>query len=86
MSKGKSSLSYAIKYIKVRFRSGKYRSYDKKTIDVILQELQKLEERWSEDNEAEFNRMIEEYMTPSDRDIQYKNHTYKQARIKGTKY
>lgn len=82
----RSSLSKAIKYIKVRFKSGKYKAYDKKTIDVILQELQKLEERWSEDNEAEFNRMIEEYMTPSDRDIQYKNHTYKQARIKGTKY
>ena len=82
----RSSLSRGIKYIKVRYKTGKYREYDKKTIDVLLAELEKLEAKLSEDSAAEFERMIEEYMTPTDRDINYKNHTYKQARIKGTKY
>ena len=86
MSKGKSSLSYAIKYIKVRFRSGKYKDYDKATIDIILKELEKLEARLMEERESEMERMVNELFTPSERDINYKNHTYKQARIKGTKY
>ena len=82
----RSSLSEGVRYIKVRYKTNKYKDYDKRTIDIILKELEKLESKLSEDREAEFERMIEEYMTPSDRDIQYKNHTYKQARIKGTKY
>ena len=82
----KSSLSQAIKYIKVRFRSGKYKAYDKTTIDIILKELEKLEARLMEDSAAEFERMIEEYMTPTDKDIQYKNKSYNDARRKGRKY
>ena len=82
----RASLGRGIKYIKVRSKTNIYNDYDKKTIDVLLAELEKLETKLSEDSAAEFERMIEEYMTPSDRDIQYKNHTYKQARIKGTKY
>ena len=86
MSKARSSLSDGIKYVKVRYKTGKYREYDKRTIDVVLAELEKLEAKLMEDREGELERMIEQYMTPTDKDIQYKNHTYKQARIKGTKY
>ena len=86
MAKSRSSLSEGIKYIKVRYKTGKYREYDKRTLDVVLAELEKLEAKLMEDREAEFERMVNELFTPSDRDIQYKNHTYKQARIKGTKY
>ena len=82
----RSSLSEGIRYVKLRYKTNKYKDYDKATIDIILKELEKLEAKLSEDRNAEFERMIEEYMTPSDRDINYKNHTYKQARIKGTKY
>lgn len=82
----RSTLSQAIKYIKVRYKSGKYKAYDKETLDVILSEMEKLESRYVEDRESEIERMIEEMFNPADKDIQYKNHTYKQARIKGTKY
>ena len=86
MAKSRSSLSEGIKYIKVRYKTGKYREYDKATIDIILKELEKLEGRLMEERETEMERMVNELFTPSDRDINYKNHTYKQARIKGTKY
>lgn len=86
MAKSRSSLSEGIKYIKVRYKTGKYREYDKRTIDVVLAELEKLEAKLMEDREAELERMIEEYMTPSDRDIQYKNKSYNDARRKGRKY
>ena len=82
----KSSLSRAIKYIKVRRRTGKYKELNKETLDVILSEMEKLEARLMEDSAAEFERMIEEYMTPTDKDIQYKNKTYNDARRKGRKY
>ena len=86
MAKSRSSLSEGIKYIKVRYKTGKYREYDKRTIDVVLAELEKLEAKLSEDSAAEFERMIEEYMTPTDKDIQYKNKSYNDARRKGRKY
>ena len=82
----RSSLSQAIKYIKVRRRTNKYKDYDGRTLDVILAELEKLEARLMEERETEMERMVNELFTPSERDINYKNHTYKQARIKGTKY
>ena len=82
----RSSLSEGIRYIKVRYKTNKYKDYDKKTIDIILSELEKLEGRLMEERETEMERMVNELFTPSDRDINYKNHTYKQARIKGTKY
>ena len=82
----RSSLSQAIKYIKVRRKTNKYKAYDKATIDIILKELEKLEARLMEDSAAEFERMIEEYMTPTDKDIQYKNKNYNDARRKGVRY
>lgn len=82
----RSSLSEAIRYIKLRYKTNKYKDYDKKTIDILLKEMEKLEGRLMEDREGEFERMIEEYMTPSDRDIQYKNKSYNDARRKGRKY
>ena len=86
MAKSRSSLSEGIKYIKVRFKSGKYREYDKRTIDVVLAELEKLEAKLMEKREDELERMVEQMFEPKDKDINFKNHTYKQARIKGTKY
>ena len=82
----RSTLSQAIRYIKLRYKSGKYKAYDKETLDIILSEMEKLEARYVEDREGELERMVNELFTPSEKDIQYKNHTYKQARIKGTKY
>lgn len=86
MAKSRSSLSEGIKYIKVRFKSGKYREYDKRTIDVVLAELEKLEAKLMEKREDELEKMVNQMFEPKDKDINFKNHTYKQARIKGTKY
>lgn len=86
MAKSRSSLSEGIKYIKVRFKSGKYREYDKRTIDVVLAELEKLEAKLMEEREDELEKMVNQMFEPKDIDINFKNHTYKQARIKGTKY
>ena len=86
MAKSRSSLSEGIKYVKVRYKSGKYREYDKATIDIILKELEKLEAKLMEKREDELERMVEQMFEPKDKDINFKNHTYKQARIKGTKY
>lgn len=86
MARSRSSLSKGIKYIKVRYKTGKYREYDKRTIDVVLAELEKLEAKLMEERESELQRMIEDMFNPSDRDIQYKNKSYNDARRKGRKY
>lgn len=86
MSKSRSSLSEGIRYIKVRYKTNKYKDYDKRTIDVLLAELEKLEGKLMEEREDELERMIEQMFEPKDIDINFKNHTYKQAKIKGTKY
>lgn len=86
MARSRSSLSEGIKYVKVRYKTGKYREYDKRTIDIVLAELEKLEAKLMEERETELERMVEDLFNPKEIDINFKNHTYKQARIKGTKY
>lgn len=86
MSKTRSSLSEGIRYVKLRYKTGKYREYDKRTIDVVLAELEKLEAKLMEERESELERMIEEMFNPADKDIQYKNKSYNDARRKGRKY
>ena len=86
MAKTRSSLSEGIKYIKVRYKTKKYKDYDKATIDIILNELEKLEAKLMEEREDELERMVEQMFEPKDLDIQYKNKSYNDARRKGRKY
>ena len=86
MARSRSSLSEGIKYVKVRYKTGKYREYDKRTIDVVLAELEKLEAKLMEERETELERMIEDLFNPADKDIQYKNKSYNDARRNGWKY
>ena len=86
MARSRSSLSEGIKYVKVRYKTGKYREYDKRTIDVVLAELEKLEAKLMEERESELERMIFDMFEPNDKDVQYKNKSYNDARRKGRKY
>lgn len=86
MGRSRSSLSQAIKYVKVRYKTNKYKDYDKKTIDILLAELEKLEAKLMEERESELERMIFDMFEPNDKDVQYKNKSYNDARRKGMKY